>query len=334
MPLIAIAFSDIHIHKWKAFDKDGSRLNYSLEAFKTIAGVAKEKKVPLLFAGDLFHTPVSVDNEVLGMVVKYFRKYLVEEKVRMYAISGNHDMSEKNGLYHKAPSYLHAFSTMFDYNFNLLDYNKEPYCFAKYTDIQCRIWGIPYMNNDIELKKAIKDLKPRVRAEKAEGCFKILLLHGDCPGAINDEGIKVGEIKSIPMDVDSFFKEWDLVLFGHIHVPQKISKKCYMLGAPIHQTSANKVQMGYWKIFNDRPPKFVGLANFPKFRRLKKNEKPDNGLDYFIPHEEIGTIEEVEKGDFNAALPRVKLAKRYMKAKGIKDKKKRNLLINALNEVE
>lgn len=327
--LIGIAFSDLHSYKFKLFDKDNSRLEWSLKALTYIANIAQQNRVPLLFAGDLFHTPVSVENETLTKTITYYKRYIEDRKISCYAISGNHDMSQKNGIDHFAPSYLETFAEVFGH-FYLLDHHDKPFRVTRSSD--ALIWGIPYMNNDTELRERIKEL--RKKAKRMTG-FKILLMHGDCPGA-KDSGIEIKENKALgeKKDLKILFAPWDLVLFGHIHHPQKITDKCYMLGSPIHQTSGESVQMGYWKIFIGKEPEFIGLVDFPKFRKLGKGEKPDNDLDYFIPYEEIGKIEEIEAGDFDLSNSRTKLAKRYSKVKKIKDPEKRKALIKALNEVE
>lgn len=332
MGLIAIAFADLHSYKFKSFDQGSSRLEWTLKAFAQIAVVAKNRGVPLLFAGDLFHTPVMVENHVLNRTMETYDEHVERRKTEFFAISGNHDMSEKNGPNNHAPSYLRSFRTAFN-TFRLLDWERE--WLTKNFVIQ----GIPYMNNDHELGETIRQYKSALKSEPKPREYTsrlphILLLHGDCPGAVETNGIELGETKGIPRNVDKFFSPWDHVLWGHIHHPQKISEKCTMLGSPIHQTSGDKGEMGFWEIFTNRPPKFNGLVGFPKFIKLAKGKKPDNDLDYFIPYEDLGKIEEMERGDFDLSLDRTKLAKRYLKTKGIKNKEKKKALIKALNAEE
>lgn len=326
--LIGIACSDLHLHKFKVRDENGSRLRWSLKAFMEMAGAAQKNKVPLYFNGDLFHTPKDIDNGTLYDAANTLKK-IEQRKIQIIAISGNHDMSEKNGITHNSPSYLKTFARLLN-NFQLLDLYDDPYIPLQTPNV--RVWGVPYMNSDKELKTRIKQLKPI--AKKWDG-YKILMLHADCPGAKESSGITLGETPlGKQSKLDKFFEPWDLVIFGHIHYPQKISKKCYMLGSPIHQISSDRVKMGYWKIFSDGPPIFYGLVNYPMFRELEKDQKPDNDKDYFIEYEEKTDIEEIEKGEFTLDQSRTKLAKKYMKKKGIKDKAKKRALIQVLNSVE
>jgi DNA repair exonuclease SbcCD nuclease subunit len=327
--LAGIAFSDIHFFRFKLFNKNDSRLEWSLKALQAIAGIAKSHNVPLFFAGDLFHTPAVVDNKTLNLVIQSYKKYIEIPKIDFYAISGNHDLAEKNGLNHESPSYLQVFYEVFG-TFHLLDWYKAPW-----VDLSGKmaIQGIPYFNSEKELRKQIKAYGKMIKQE-AKDFFKILLLHGDCPGAINGSlEIPANDLGSKD-DLKELFKPWDQVIMGHIHNPQKITKKILMCGSPIHQISSDTSEMGYWKIFFDSPPKFYGLVNFPKFRKLSKGEEPDNNIDYFIPYEEVVESEEIEAGDFNLNNSRKTLANRYCKKKGIKDPEKKSALITALNEVE
>lgn len=329
----AIVFSDLHSHKFKAFDRDNSRLEWTLKAFSHIAGIAKKEKVPLLFCGDLFHTPVMVDNHVLNRTMEIYDRVVEKQKISFFAISGNHDLSEKNGITHKSPSYLGAFKTAFS-TFNLLDGNE----FGVRRPGSFILHGIPYMNHDVDLGKEIRKYRKIIKKiDTQKNDPRILLLHSDCPGVIETNGVVLEENKAIPRNIDKYFRHWDWVLFGHIHHPQMISERCYMIGSPIHQTSSDKGEMGYWKIFTTKPPKFYGLIGFPKFIKLQKDEvilNSDSTTDYIIPYEETEKIEELEKGDFDLSLDRTILAKRYLKKKGIKDKEKRKALIKALNAEE
>lgn len=325
--LIAVAFSDLHAYKFQLFNKDNSRLNNTLSAFRFIAGVAEFNKVPLLFCGDLFHTPKEVDNETLEKVLLNYMGNIEDNYIPMFSISGNHDQSEKNGYDYRSPSYLRSMGIVFK-NFRLLDYLVEGLMMGEDT----QIWGIPYMNSEDEILKCINAYRPWAKEHKDK--YKILMMHGDVLGAKDHNGLELYDGTLFKKGVDKFFKEWDLVLYGHIHKPQSITKKVHMLGSPIHQISSDKGDMGYWLIFNDRPPKFVGLAGYPKFVHLEKGQIAPDDKNYYIPFEREEAIEEVEQGDFNINHSRTKLAKKYMRVKGIKSKIKKKELIHILNSIE
>lgn len=322
--LIAIAFADIHIFKWRLFnDAKLTRLQYGLNCLGHILKEGNRLNVPILFGGDLVHDPKEIENKTLSGLVSVLNAYTPLKG--LYAISGNHDLSEKNGKDSLSPSFIQTLSNCI-YNFNCIDFNvMEP-------NKRFSVHGIPYMNNDSELRDAIKYAKEE--AKDVTDCpFKILMLHTDAPGAKDPNGFEVGDCEAIDNDMDKYFEPFDLVLFGHIHKPQKLSNKCYMLGSPLHQVSNDKGKMGYWRIYSNSKPELVPL-DFPRFIKLGEGETAPDDKNYYIPYEEVGSIEEVERGDFNISLSRTKLAKRYVKKKGIDDPAKRKALIKALTSIE
>jgi len=221
--------------------------------------------------------------------------------------------------------------------------------------IECVVCAIPYLR-DSDIRTAMESETYKNRVEQ-----KFLGMKAYFDTVVNYASVKYGENVTVILmghlftsgvttsdserdiqrgglemfSANDFPKNCKYIALGHIHKPQQLFKHGYMLGSPIHQVSNDKAEMGYWKIFNDRAPQFIGLANiFPRFRKLVPGEVPDNEKDYFIMPDDQGLVEEVEKGDFDLSHSRTKLAKRYMKVKGIKDKKKKAALINILNQVE
>lgn len=317
--VIAIASSDWHLHKFRAFDNEGSRLEWGIKAGEAIMNVAARMNVPLLHCGDWLHTAKEVENETISRVIQM----VAGSRCDIVSISGNHDMSEKNTFDHTSPTYLDSFKHL--KRFHKVDR-------TTWVNDNLFVYGIPYMNNDLDIIKALEGqvLMPR------DNRTKILLLHSDAPGAMTPEGIRVDETEHLPKDLDKYFWAWDLVLFGHIHKAQKLSEKCYMLGCPIHQNAGDiNNDCGYWIIYSDKPPQFVKLEGFPEFRRLKPGETaPKDSIDYYLMPEEVVEESEVETGEFSLNNSKKKLAKRYFKTKGIKNKAKLRALINILNTAE
>lgn len=319
--VIAIATADWHLHKFQNFDKDGSRLNWALKAARHIMKQAQKLNVPILFAGDLIHTPKSIETETNALIQELFHK----NPTWFVSISGNHDMSERNGNKVRSPSHLN--SLQHHNNFMLLDKENKPWRIGG-----ALVWGIPYMNSETDLRERIDDLKRIVKNYKG---IKILMLHSDMPGAKTPEGFTLGEVESIPKNLDEFFKGWDLVICGHIHRRQRLSKKVVMLGCPIQQIECQvKYKYGYWEIMDDASIRFVDMPDYPKFVRLEPGGVPWNNRDYFIEPEVVLAEEEVQVGEFNINASRSKLAKSYLALRQIKNKPKRRALIKILNEIE
>lgn len=326
--IIAIAASDFHTHKFRNFNVDNSRLNYTLGAIQEIGKACRKYKVPLLFSGDWYHNPKELENETNTLSLKVYKESFEDNGISVFAISGNHDLCEKNGCDYQSPSHLTGFKIF--PNFNLVDRTVE-------ASKDLVVWGIPYMNNDKDVKKYVESKREEVRMFEKDK-VKILLLHSDAPGAVTPEGIEVKETEHLPWNLDKFFKEWDLVLFGHIHKPQKLGNKVFMVGSPIHQNIGDSgIDMGYWEVWKTDKGidmRFKPLNNFPKFIKLKEGEKAADNFNYYIMPEQTLEEENVEVGEFSINQTRDKLAKKYCKLRGIKKKSRIRELISLLNEAE
>lgn len=323
--VIAVAVSDIHLHSFSAFaKKKHDRLDISTNVLKLVGKVATQFGVPLLFPGDLYHDPKTLTNTVINSSIKTFKIFDMCDLVT-FGISGNHDQEQKNTKENKSPSYLSALDDAFP-RFKLVDYQM-----FKHPDFT--IFGIPYLHDGDYFFELCK--KFNKKAKKYDNA--ILMVHQDLPACPNPGGYQVEPAFEFPKKFEKLFSNFKLVLSGHIHKPTFIEPNIYMLGSPIQQNEGDMgCQMGYYLIYSDFTIKFKPLNGiFPCFRQLNKGEEPYNDKDYFIPYEEEETIStQALSGKFSSTLSSKKLAKRYMKAKGIKSKRKRNLLTTLLNEAK
>lgn len=325
--LLALAYSDIHKYSFPAFAKEKySRFKMSLSVEEYISKQAKELKVPVLFCGDMFHDPKSLENYILEESIAHFGKHFHKNSIQFYAISGNHDMSEKNLKDNISPTYLRAFDKMGFSNFNLVDNKRET------IGAGVDVYGIPYYHDDSYFFERIKELNRKLKTEKHYNRRSILLIHRDIPGAATPLGFKTEDIQGFPKKIDKLWDNFTWVLSGHIHKPQQLSDKCFMLGSPIHQTTGDiGCEMGYWKVYDDKV-KFISLNHlFPTFIQLGPGEEPYNDKDYFLPFIE-DKKEDNKEGTitFSTSLTPKKLVKRYFKAKGLKNKTQRRILTNLL----
>lgn len=321
--LRAIAFSDAHIHKFKNFNVNNSRLDWCIKSIFHILEVAVEKNVPVLFCGDLIHSPKDIETETNEVVQGLFNWWKNKE-IPFIAIDGNHDQSQRNSKDKRSPSHINALHCKGVVNVS----------WSSTLSDNLEVWGIPYVHNDLEIFNHVRSIKKEVKESHAR--LKILLLHTDMPGCKTPTGFILDDTKHIPKDLDKFFKDFDLVLCGHIHKPQWLSKKCIMLGCPIQQDESNaNDKLGYWEIYSDGSAKLIELKEYPKFIRLKKGEvAPADTIDYYIPFDEVLEEEDVEIGEFNLNNSKKELAKSYCRQTKVKSKAKRNALIQILNEAQ
>lgn len=321
--IIAIAFSDFHLHEWKQFNENNRRLQVSIDIAKTLIKRAAKLKVPLLFTGDLLEDDNCMTNNVfkaLAIIVNELRKH----KVVMYAISGNHDQCSKNTLDNPSNSWVETLSYLSNGYFVCLDNRVEE---TGRSGVSISLYGVPYMSGNKDFKKAIKRHKDKLNPHS----FNILMIHTALHGAKEPDGSTRTEVENIPLAMYKLFEGFDLVLSGHIHKPQKLGSNIYMLGATNHQRRSDRgCKMGYWAIYKDSPPLFI-KSKAPEF--IEVEEMPLEGDDFYVLKPKKSNAVVDERHIVNEQS-RSKLAKTYCKIKGIKSKTKVKKLANLLNKAE
>ena len=323
--LLAIAFSDLHIHNWPDINGNNDRLKLSLQPLKKVSVIAKKYRVPLLFAGDLFHNPKHIDNLALSETFKALTEYVEGKKVPLIGISGNHDMCFRNTPNNISPDYLSTLSLVFP---QITCVNWKCY---RYRDMV--IGGIPYINNNLGYVEVLEKIKKEFK-KYPSSLTRILLIHTDLPGAVDGFGSSLESYGEIPKRFSKLFKGIDWVLCGHIHRPQLLGKKVIMLGAPYQQTRGDRNQaMGYWKIYRDKKPKFIPLRDMPEFKEIPKGTAlPDNFHYYDEITEELYTEKDKEDLKIKHTVLKHKVVKRYLKHSGVTSKKKKDYLLSVINK--
>lgn len=319
--LIAIAFSDLHINQWKKFNKNGTRTMSHFLVLKKIFRKAIKLKVPLLFCGDWVHKPQSIDMELLISASEIYDQFSNEIKLQVYGINGNHDLPKPNSFNNPTKGYLHALQLSTHW-MNCMDFKTE-----LFNDFA--LHGIPYIDHNIDLRRAIKSLKV------AKDRPNILMLHTDYYGAKDNDGREIFSTSIENID-KSQFKKFDLVLCGHIHKPQKLGKNFYMVGAPLQQRFTDEgSELGYLKIYRDFSVKYISIPTSPKF--ITSEEIPDDPEgDYYRTLPNIDKINQsiTLQAKVKPSFSKNKMVRQYFREKGIKDKKKKQLLIKLFKESE
>lgn len=323
MKPISIVFSDLHINLWNKFNEDNKRTLNHFKVLSVIKDICKANgNIPALFCGDLFHKPENIENELFEIIEDEFSK-LDFKGFKCYAISGNHDMSKSNSIDRQSTSWVRTFS---HYNkwLNCIDFKSE-WLTDKVSD-NIRIIGVPYLDHNINLSKYLSEISLDSKDRN------ILLLHTDYPGAKDTDGREIGSVENLNLNV---LNRFDLVLCGHIHKPQKLSKKVYMVGAPIHQRRTDRgCKLGYWELYPDLSLVFKELKGFPKFIDVESEDEIKDDGNYYtvIPKKEEKVNNSSTKIHRN--LSKSKLARQYLRENGIKDKDKSNLLKRILKEAD
>lgn len=315
--VIAVAFSDLHINLWAKFNDNNHRTLNSFRVLSIIQKVCKEYNCPALFCGDLFHKAETMDQDLSEIVYNELNKL---GGLWIYAISGNHDIKKVSRVGNLPYSWLY---TVERYGIEIIDYTTR--ILSGYHK-EIEVHGVPYIDNNIGISKYLSELK----LDKSKK--HILLLHTDYPGAKDTDGREIDSVENLNLNT---LNRFDLVLCGHIHKPQRLGKKVYMIGAPNQQRRTDKnCKLGYWKIYEDLSMEFVPLKGFPKFKDVESEEdiKDDGNYYTIIPQKASTPVNNKHK--ITKQLSKKTLAKRYLKEKGIKDEVKTNLLIETLKKAE
>ena len=306
--VIALAFSDLHLHPWKDFNENQIRTNTQLELIRSLTVKSQSLKVPLLFCGDLVHNPKYITNTLFESLLA-----TMSSSHPFYAISGNHDQGGKNTIEKPVPSYINTLSKKkFLISMDLKKISLENFDLV----------GIPYINRNKGFKEYVENIKVTRPT--------ILMIHRDLPGAIDTTGFEIGE--STDISSLKIFKKFNLVIAGHIHKPQKLSNNVYMLGSPHHQRrSDHGTKMGYWEIYSDFTMKMVHIKA-PEYKFYESGESHPNDGNMWLEIKKASKEKNIQYS-FNAKLNRNKLAIMYCRANNIEDSAKIRALKSILSDV-
>lgn len=321
--VVGIVFSDLHLNLWNKFNQENKRTLDGFRVLFLIKSLCLKYGCPAIFCGDLFHKPEFIENELLSKTIEVFDE-LDWDKWKMYSISGNHDMSKSNNLNSHSPSWVNTLSKKYKFLENI-DFT------SVVVGDNYVLHGIPYIDHNIGLNEYIRNL-PLMKGRKDLDIPNILLLHTDYPGAKDTDGVEVGSVENLNINVMSRF---DLVLAGHIHKPQRLSKKVFMVGAPIQQRRTDKdCDLGYWKLYSDMSMKFVPLEGFPKFIDVDSSDDiKDDGNFYTVVSKPI-SLEVTRENHITRNLSKKRLVSRYLRKSGIKDPKKKSVLLEIIKETD
>ena len=319
--LVAYVISDLHINDWAKFNENDTRTHNQMRILVSLLSKSYNERVPILFCGDLFHKPDMIRPELLNLI--FHDSLVIHTRYMgypiMYAISGNHEINHISKIGEHPVSWTRLFTKMFPWLVCL------DYCQFLIKD-NIMIHGVPYVDHNIGLSKYLKEMKLDPKQKH------ILMLHTDYPGAKDTDGREVGSVENLNLNV---LDRFDLVLCGHIHKPQRLSKKVYMIGAPIQQRRTDRdCDMGYWKLYDDLSMTFVKLKGYPRFIDVESQDEIKDDGNYYTVIPKIASTPVETKHKITKQLTNKTLAKRYMKVKGIKDKNKEQLLIKVLKEAD
>ncbi|MCR4733805.1 MAG: exonuclease SbcCD subunit D [Treponema sp.] len=223
--------SDLHLGK--------SLYNYSLledqeYILDEIVDIIIEKKVDvLMIAGDVYDKNVAPEAGI--KVLRKFLNRLVEAKIKVLIISGNHDSAERltfGGEFMTEKGIF--FSKVYDGQINPVTFEDEkgPVNFYLLPFIKPSIVQHYFEKEKIEdyqdaVSCAIKHMKINTKERNIIIAHQNILSAQRCE---SEENI-IGGLDAIS---DAIFKDFDYTALGHIHKEQKIGKNnVYFCGTPL-----------------------------------------------------------------------------------------------------
>ena len=228
MPIKLLHTSDIHLEARLAFleEKADSHRKSQLQTFnRIIEKIISEKFDIFLIAGDLFDTPFPSENVKIA-VLEQFQK-LVEHKIYVAIIAGNHDRLEPGSVY-------------FDKSYQKLN----PEYFQIFNQLDKTSWEIPSLDltvHGVSLFKQKDNSSPLDKVAKSNRTkFNLALLHGS---------VEMGkDSTNNPLSLSKLkTADFDYIALGDWHSTKKISEnpQVWYSGSPelinIDQVGAGKV---------------------------------------------------------------------------------------------
>ena len=266
-----IIISDPHVHNYDRFAKPAIRLKWCLQSIIDAFELAYQNNCHVLCPGDLFDEsgviPTIVNNWMNKVFKAMFEKY---PGVMFIVISGNHDHAHDNYFTNPSETALEAFSNNFDH-FILIDNSYY------ITENKIAVWGIPYYKNKECFDKALDQVVEKMYNVKAER--HLLMIH-QTPEHSNTM------IAFETTHHDPRYTLFDKVFCGHIHKPEDLSDRFYIVGSPLHRDLGDEGQQKRMLIYSIISNEVIDYpTNYPTI--VRTNETIDNIYAVPVYDEEI-----------------------------------------------
>ncbi|MGL4696061.1 exonuclease SbcCD subunit D [Enterococcus larvae] len=266
-------------------------LEDQLHAFNQIIQLAKKEAVDgIIIAGDLYDRSVpSVD------AVEVFNQMIIElnleEKLPVFAISGNHDSSirlETGGPWFKQSDfYLH---TRLEQAFQPIEVGDTQLFLLPYFEpIAARLY---FENDEIRtIEKAMEFVTAEIKKNFKSGMAHVLVSHFFAAGSAKSDSetkLTVGGLDTVPLDL---LRDFDYIALGHLHNKDAlISDQIRYSGSPLKfSLSERKQEKGVWIIDISEQSCQLEFHRIQPLREIKELQ---------------GTFQELTKQEFYESIDR------------------------------
>lgn len=307
-----IVTSDWHIHNYKNYSEDDSRMKNIFSSILDMFNYAHQNNIEtILFGGDMVErqvtTPIKVILETLQFFKDTFEKF---PNIQVIAISGNHDLGEKS-IFHTAESlvsWCHIMGNTFE-QWHCIDLK------SMQVD-NLHIFGIPYLEYKEDYDKSLTLVTAQKELSNAR--YSILLIHQTphLPGL------------NIPMDTDpndERYGVFDQVFCGHIHKRMHLATNFNLIGTPLQHSfdeGGYQVDNGFIEYnVETKEKKYINL-NYPKFIEIKEGQtEPSNCYVRTLPtFKGTSGIDSIQREVFSSNTNRQTVVSSYFEVEGNGDK--------------
>jgi DNA repair exonuclease SbcCD nuclease subunit len=290
-----IAFGDLHAHAFTDFAEKHPK--YINTRFEKILGTIdhmidyslKNKIEYILFAGDMFHQRVKVDQTVRNLVYNKLKK-ASDNGLQVIAIPGNHDQVDNTDFPHHA---LHEFRDIT--NVTVLD-GFEEFLLEEDDDGEYVVlFTVPYSKNVQLVKDRINGFVKGIKKDKVK--HSILLGH------LGISGATVGKSSYAMQDAfglgDLYPEVFQFGIFGHYHKRQLLGKHKHFAytGSPLPHNFNDVGDFGFIEIDTIENTLEFKNIDSPKFITVTDPEQNVDELEghyvrFQIPAESVERVSE------------------------------------------
>lgn len=256
-----VLFSDIHIHPFGNYSTIlpnglNSRVQDSINCITQIKDYCITNNIDaVLFGGDLFHERRQVTTSTYNAGLDAIKQ--LAGVVPIFAISGNHDQSDKLGTTHS----LHGFHNL--KNVTVAD-KPGSYIFSGWK-YEYEVVAIPYTENTEMLKEIVNNKRLTYSLPR------IQLIHTGIQGAT----IGTDFVYANPTDPtlhDLACSKYDLVVLGHFHKHQQLAENCWYIGSPLAHNWSDKGEIKGFLVY-DTETKTIEQISLKAPRFIEYNPK-------------------------------------------------------------
>ena len=297
-----LVITDLHIGLKKS---NVSRLSIIVKVFKRLFAEIKKNQIKnVICCGDVFHSRVTLDLQVINVAIKLMTA--LASKTKVYLIIGNHDIYYKNTINVNSTNiFRETKNIVIIEQPTIVSLNGKSALFVPWhsdlTKYQENTFDFLFGHFDIDAKYLIASYIEEHSAKTATSDSLLEILNSDdmlqsesfsviTSETLNSEVSEILSTKKKSNDlVGSFVKlakeNTGVVFSGHIHQRKEFianKRKFIFVGSPYQQNFGEMDSVdGFYTMFEDGTYKFTEITDVPKHIKIRISSVLKTGVDNF-----------------------------------------------------